>query len=149
VRRGPATASGDGGSGGGAARLSWHGPLVIDVAPDTCPFNGITTTCDALWMGVPTVTWSGGTSVSRATKSILTSAGLGHLAADTPEEFVRIAASLARDPLALRDQRHRMRGRLLSAPLLDHAGFTRRLESAYRRMWETWAADGARVAIDV
>ena len=100
-------------------------------------------------MSVPTVTWSAGTSVSRATRSILTSAGLGYLAADTPQDFVRVAASLARDPQALGGQRHGMRERLLSTPLLGHADFTRRLESAYRRMWETWAADGARVAIDV
>jgi predicted O-linked N-acetylglucosamine transferase (SPINDLY family) len=119
----------------------------IDVALDTYPFNGITTTCDALWMGVPTVTWSGQTSVSRATRSILTSAGLGHLAAETPQEFVRIASSHAKDPRALGEQRRTMRQRLASTPLLDHAAFTRSLEAAYRRMWETWATNQTRVAL--
>jgi protein O-GlcNAc transferase len=95
-------------------------------------------------MGVPTVTWSGGTSVSRATRSILTSAGLGHLAANNPEGFVRVAASLVRDPGALRDRRRGMREMLRSSPLLDHERFTRGLESAYRRMWETWATGGER-----
>ena len=126
--------------------LRRHGE--IDVALDTYPFNGITTTCDALWMGVPTVTWSGRTSVSRSTRSILTSAGLAHLAADTPEEFVRIAASLARNPAALREQRLGMRQALASTPLLDHRRFTRSLESAYRRMWEAWATDAPKAALD-
>ena len=120
----------------------------IDVCLDTYPFNGITTTCDGLWMGVPTVTWSGRTSVSRSTRSILVSGGLAHLAADTPEQFVRIAASLANDPQALRDQRLGMRERLRNTPLLDHQRFARSLESAYRRMWETWATNGMRVALD-
>jgi predicted O-linked N-acetylglucosamine transferase (SPINDLY family) len=119
----------------------------IDVALDTYPFNGITTTCDALWMGVPTVTWSGRTSVSRATRSILTSAGLGHLAAETPEEFAAVAASLVRDPQALCEQRHSMRQRLLETPLLDHRRFARSLEAAYRRMWETWAVGGGSARI--
>jgi predicted O-linked N-acetylglucosamine transferase (SPINDLY family) len=83
-------------------------------------------------MGVPTVTWSGQTSVSRATRSILTSAGLSHLAADTPEEFVRVATSLVRDPAALKAQRHAMRERLGSTPMLDHERFARSLELAYR-----------------
>jgi predicted O-linked N-acetylglucosamine transferase (SPINDLY family) len=121
----------------------------IDIALDTYPFNGITTTCDGLWMGVPTVTWSGRTIVSRSTRSILVSAGLGHLAANTMEEFVRIAVSLANNPQALRDQRRGMRQGLLSTALLDHERFTRSLESAYRRMWETWATNGTRVGFDV
>ena len=100
-------------------------------------------------MGVPTVTWSGRTSVSRSTRSILVSGGLGHLAADTPEQFVRIARSLVNDPEALREQRQGMRQSLLSTALLDHQRFTRGLESAYRRMWETWATNGAKVAFEV
>ena len=126
---------------GAAHRPDRHGPAL--------PFNGITTTCDGLWMGVPTVTWSGRTSVSRSTRSILVSGGLGRLAADTPEQFVGIAASLVNDPRALRDQRRGMRQRLLSTALLDHQRFTRGLETAYRRMWETWATNGTRVGFEV
>ena len=74
---------------------------------------------------------------------------MGHLAADSAEEFARIAVSLAKDPQALRDQRRQMRERLLSTALLDHERFTRALESAYRRMWETWATNGEKVAMDV
>jgi predicted O-linked N-acetylglucosamine transferase (SPINDLY family) len=100
-------------------------------------------------MGVPTVTWSGRTSVSRSTRSILVSGGLGHLAADTPEEYVRIAAGLAKDPAALRDQRMGMRERLSASALLDHARFTRGLEAAYRRMFDTWAGDGEKAGFEV
>jgi predicted O-linked N-acetylglucosamine transferase (SPINDLY family) len=85
----------------------------------------------------------------RATRSIVTSGGLGHLKADTPEAFVRVAASLASDPRALRDQRRGMRERLRSTAMLDHAGFTRRLESAYRRMWETWVTNVPNVGFEV
>ncbi len=112
----------------------------IDVALDTFPFNGITTTCDGLWMGVPAVSLAGHTSVSRAGRSILRASGLSDLAADTPEQFVNAAAGLARDVQRLRDLRMTMRQRLRASPLMDHAGFTRRLEEAYRRMWGAWCA---------
>ena len=105
------------------------------MALDTFPFNGITTTCDGLWMGVPAVSLAGPTSVSRAGRSILRAAGLGDLATDTPEQFVNAAAGLARDVQRLRDLRMTMRQRLRASPLMDHARFTRNLEAAYRRMW--------------
>jgi len=110
----------------------------IDIALDTFPFNGITTTCDGLWQGVPCVSLAGGTSVSRAGRSILSAANLPELAADTPDAFVRAAAELARDPNRLRELRLTMRQRLLASPLMDHRGFARNLESAYRQMWQTW-----------
>src|SRR5207302_4518081 len=77
----------------------------IDVALDTFPFNGITTTCEGLWMGVPCVSLAGstgppqggGTSVSRAGRSILHAANVPHLATDSPEQFVRVATELASD----------------------------------------------------
>ena len=114
----------------------------IDVALDTFPFNGITTTCDGLWMGVPAVSLAGATSVSRAGRSILRAAGLGDLAAGTPGQFVDAAARLARDPPRLRNLRLGMRRRMLDSPLTDHAGFTRRLEEAYRAMWGEWCRGG-------
>ena len=114
----------------------------IDVALDTWPFNGITTTCDGLWMGVPCVSLAGDTSVSRAGKSILHAAGLGELASETPEGFVAAASKLAGDLDHLRELRRSMRRRLLASPLMDHHGFARNLEAAYRRMWRTWCAAG-------
>ena len=60
------------------------------------------------------------------------------LAADTPEDFVRAAVELATDLERLRELRLSMRERLLASPLMDHRGFARYLESAYRRMWRAW-----------
>ena len=114
----------------------------IDIALDTFPFNGITTTCDGLWQGVPCVSVAGGTSVSRAGRSILRAANLPELATDTPEAFVRAAVELATDLKRLRELRLSMRKRLLASPLMDHESFARNLESAYRRMWRTWCAGG-------
>jgi predicted O-linked N-acetylglucosamine transferase (SPINDLY family) len=115
----------------------------IDVALDTFPFNGITTTCDGLWMGVPAVSLAGSTSVSRAGRSILRAAGLGELAVDTPDAFVRAAAALG-DAETLRRLRRTMRDRLGHSPLMDGARFTANLEAAYRRMWrERCPARGA------
>ena len=110
----------------------------IDIALDTFPFNGITTTCDGLWMGVPCVTLAGETSVSRAGKSILHAANLPELCADTPEQFVRIASELGGDPERLQRQRLTKRDRLLASPLMDHRGFANKLQVAYRRMWQEW-----------
>ena len=107
----------------------------IDIAVDTFPFNGITTTCDGLWMGVPCVSVAGQTSVSRAGKSILHAASLHDLCADTPDEFVRIAAELAGATDRLCDLRVNMRDRLLASPLMDHRRFARKLETEYRAMW--------------
>ena len=110
----------------------------IDIALDTFPFNGITTTCDGLWQGVPCVSLAGGTSVSRAGRSILRAANLPELATDTPDAFVRAAVELATDLDRLSKLRQSMRQRLLASPLMDHDGFARNLEAAYRRMWREW-----------
>ena len=110
----------------------------IDICLDPLPFNGITTTCDGLWMGVPCVSLGGGTSVSRAGKSILYAANLPELFADTPEQFVRIATGLAGDVSRLRDLRLSMRDRLLASRLMDHRGFARKLEGGYRAIWRAW-----------
>ncbi|HZL35015.1 MAG TPA: hypothetical protein VFC78_06880, partial [Tepidisphaeraceae bacterium] len=111
----------------------------IDIALDTFPFCGITTTCDGLWMGVPAVSLAGDTSVSRAGRSILHAANLPELAAGTEDEFVQIAADLARDEARLRELRMTMRTRLVASPLLDHRGLAGNLESAYRGMWGAWS----------
>lgn len=114
----------------------------IDIALDTWPFNGITTTCDGLWMGVACVSMTGQTSVSRAGKSILSAANLRELCASTPEEFLRIAAELAGDVDRQRNLRMTMRDRLLNSPLMDHRGFAQKLEREYRRIWMAWCDTG-------
>ena len=110
----------------------------IDVALDTIPFNGITTTCEGLWMGVPCVSLAGQTSVSRAGRSILHAANLPELAADSPEQFIGVATELANDLRRLRELRLTMRARLLASALMDHRRFARDLEFAYGQMWRAW-----------
>jgi predicted O-linked N-acetylglucosamine transferase (SPINDLY family) len=106
-----------------------------DVALDTFPYNGHTTTCDALWMGVPVVTLAGDTHVSRAGLDVLTTVGLEALVTRTPDQYVRVAVDLARDRPRLNELRRTLRQRMRASPLCDAPGFTRRLEEAYRRMY--------------
>jgi predicted O-linked N-acetylglucosamine transferase (SPINDLY family) len=111
----------------------------IDIALDTFPFNGITTTCDGLWMGVPAVSLAGATSVSRAGRSILRGVGLAELAADTADEFVRIATELAGDLQRLRDLRLNLREQMKVSPLMDHKTFTANLELEFWEMYQRTA----------
>ena len=115
----------------------------IDICLDPLPYNGITTTLDALWMGVPVVSVAGGRAAGRAGLSILKTAGLGELAGETPEEFLKIAADLARDSVRRAELRSSLRQRLISSPLMDFKRFARNMESAYRRMWQDWCSTGA------
>jgi predicted O-linked N-acetylglucosamine transferase (SPINDLY family) len=109
-----------------------------DVALDTFPYNGTTTTCEALWMGAAVVTMRGTTHASRVGASILSTVGLADLVADEADEYVRIATQLAQDADRRRALRQGMRTRMTESPLMDAAGFTRRLEAAYRQMWREW-----------
>ncbi|HEX2567778.1 MAG TPA: tetratricopeptide repeat protein [Burkholderiales bacterium] len=115
----------------------------IDIALDVFPYNGVTTTCEALWMGVPVVTLRGATHVARAASSILASVGLDELIAETPEAYVSTALGLARDTARLRALRSGLRERMRGSPLMDAQGFTRSLEAAYCAMVERWRADEA------
>ena len=108
---------------------------------DTFPHTGGTTTCDALWMGAPVVTLAGETATSRGGASLLHAVGLDELVAHTPEEYLDIATTLARDPHRLAALRAGMRKRMAASPLLDEVQFTRNLESAYRTMWRTWCTN--------
>jgi protein O-GlcNAc transferase len=108
----------------------------VDIALDPLPYSGATTTCDALWMGVPVLTLAGTRAASRSAASILATLGLRDWIAASPEDYFHLArawAGRASDVAALRkDLRARMRG----SPLMDEARFTRDLEAAYRRMWQ-------------
>ena len=116
----------------------------IDIALDPLPYNGITTTCDALWMGVPVVTQTGITAPSRAAASALIAAGLPELVGNSPEKFVQIATELGRDVARVMKYRAGLRQQILESPLTDGPAFARGVESAYRQMWETWCADRSR-----
>jgi len=113
----------------------------VDIALDTFPYHGTTTTCEALWMGVPVVTLEGRSHVSRVGVSLLRNAGLPELIARTPEEYVRIAGELAEDRPRLAQLRAAMRERMQNSPLMDGPRFARRIEEAYRRMWVQWCAE--------
>ncbi|HYC03491.1 MAG TPA: tetratricopeptide repeat protein [Azospirillaceae bacterium] len=115
----------------------------IDIALDTFPYNGTTTSCDALWMGVPVVTWAGPNHVSRVGASLLTQCGLGELVAADREGYIRAAVDLAQDLPRLSMLRRTMRKRLAGAPLLDHTGFARDVEAAFRGMWRAWLSRSA------
>jgi predicted O-linked N-acetylglucosamine transferase (SPINDLY family) len=110
----------------------------IDIALDTLPYNGITTTCDALYMGVPVLTLAGQTAAGRNSKSMLSTVGLDELVTHTPEEFVHQAAELAADLPRLIELRRGLRPRLTGSPLMDGAAFARDFEAAYRQMWRQW-----------
>lgn len=112
----------------------------IDLGLDSFPYNGHTTSLDSLWMGVPMVTLVGQSPVSRAGWSQLSNLGLPELAADTPEQFVKIAVNLANDIPRLSELRQTLRARMQASPLMDADAFARNIEAAYRRMWQTWTS---------
>lgn len=110
----------------------------VDIALDPSPYCGTTTTCEAMWMGVPVVTLRGETHSGRVGASLLGAVGLPELIADTPERYVEIASSLAGDASRLASMRAGMRERLRSSPLMDERGFSRRFESHIRAMWRSY-----------
>lgn len=118
--------------------LALHGQA--DVMLDTFPFTGGTTTCHALWMGVPVVSLVGATATSRGGASLLHAVGLGELVAQTPDQYLEIASGLAGDPARLAALRAGLRERMRASALMDAQRFTRELESAYRLMWRSWCA---------
>jgi len=103
----------------------------IDIALDTWPYNGTTTTCESLWMGVPVVTLAGNHHAARVGASLLTAVGLEHLIASCPDEYVSSAVALAGNLPLLQALRRGLRPLLESSPLLDGPGFTRDLEGLY------------------
>ncbi len=108
----------------------------IDLALDTFPYHGTTTTCEALWMGVPVVVLAGATHLSRVGVSLVGRVGLAHLAADSEAAYIDRAVALASDLERLASLRAGLRRRMAASPLTDPVRFTRELEEAYRRMWE-------------
>ncbi len=106
----------------------------VDIALDSYPYNGATTTLDTLWMGVPVVALAGERSISRGTYSICAGAGLDELLADSPRAWVERNVALARDAAARASLRQSLRPRLERSPLMDARRFTRDLEDLYRRM---------------
>jgi predicted O-linked N-acetylglucosamine transferase (SPINDLY family) len=119
-----------------AEHLQTYGRM--DIALDTYPYNGTTTTCEALWMGAPTVSLVGKCHASRVGLSILTCLGLEFFAASSPKEYVARAAALAANRPALAQIRSSMRARIAASGLCHAKGFAGQVETAYRQMWRRW-----------
>lgn len=100
----------------------------IDIALDPFPFSGGMTSCEALWMGVPVVTWPQSRVVSRQTFAFLSQIGLPQLAAKDAQDYVRIAVDLANDLPGLQNLQRHLRGRMRQSSLCDVIGFTQTLE---------------------
>lgn len=112
----------------------------VDLILDTFPYPGGTTTCDALWMGVPTLTLRGDTLLSRQGASLLAAGGLPDWIADDEADYVSKAIALAGDLPRLAALRAGLRRQVLASPLFDAPLFARHLEAAF---WGMWQAKGA------
>jgi predicted O-linked N-acetylglucosamine transferase (SPINDLY family) len=113
----------------------------MDIALDPFPYSGGLTSCEALWMGVPLVTLAGPRPVSRQTLGYLSLLNLQELAAASEDQYVQIAADLARDFDRLADLRAGLRDTMAASPLCDGPRFARNLEQRYRAIWEAWCAN--------
>ena len=112
----------------------------MDIALDPFPYNGTTTTCEALMMGIPVIALSGDRHAARVSASILARLDLAALTASDKADYVARAATLAARPETIASLRASLRARLIRSPLADAAGYTRGLEAAYREMWRRWCA---------
>lgn len=110
----------------------------VDIALDTFPYNGTTTTCDALWMGVPVIVLAGSQHAGRVGVSLLGATELTELIADTLDGYRQLAITLANDVDRLAEMRQHLRTKLSASPLCDGPQFARDVEQAYRDMWRQW-----------
>ncbi|KAB1076075.1 tetratricopeptide repeat protein [Methylobacterium planeticum] len=110
----------------------------VDIALDSFPYNGGTTSCETLCMGVPFIALKGAHAAARTGIAVLTAVGLAELAAETPDDYAARAVALASDPDRLRAIRSGLRERLLASALMDHSRFAADVGEAFRAMWRRW-----------
>jgi predicted O-linked N-acetylglucosamine transferase (SPINDLY family) len=118
----------------------------VDVALDTFPYNGTTTTCEALWMGVPVITLAGDRHAARVGQSLLTAVGHPEWVAPSVEAYVEQAVALGSEAGRLASLRKSLRGELANSVLFDHAGQATRFGHALRECWRHWCAPVATAA---
>ncbi len=112
----------------------------FDLCLDTFPYNGHTTTLDSLWMGVPPITMSGETAVSRGGLSLLSNVGLADFIASSPAEFVDVTKRAVTDLPRLATIRGTLRQRMQRSALMDGSRFAKNVEAAFRQMWVDWCS---------
>jgi predicted O-linked N-acetylglucosamine transferase (SPINDLY family) len=130
-----------------AAHLARHS--LADLYLDTLPYNAHSTTCDALWSGVPVLTCKGASFASRVAASALTAVGLPELITESLLEYERKALELTLEPQLLQGLRQKLARQRVGSPLFDTARYRRHLESAYRAMHERALRGEAPVGFDV
>lgn len=119
----------------------------VDIALDTFPYHGTTTTCEALWMGVPVVTLVGDRHASRVGASLLTTAGHPEWIARSKDDFVRIATGLAQDRVRLAALRAGLRAEVQASALCDYAGQGARFGAALRQCWHSYCNRSLALAV--
>jgi protein O-GlcNAc transferase len=107
----------------------------VDIALDNYPYNGVTTTCETLYFGVPVISLYGRHGISRSGLSLLGALGLGELAASTPEQYVEIAVALGSDLSRLEQLRGSLRARFEQSSLRDEKRFAAKFEELLRNAW--------------
>ena len=117
----------------------------VHVALDTVPYNGTTTTCEALWMGVPVITTLGDRHAARVSASLLTAAGHPEWVAKDAADFARIGAALAADRGALATLRSSLRGQVAASALCDRKAYGERFHAAIRACWAKACQEARRV----
>lgn len=123
----------------GVPRAQYLEPYsAVDVALDPFPYPGITTTVEALWMGVPVLTLAGNSFLSRQGVGLMTNAGLPDWIATDPDDFVARAIAHTDDLQGLAALRSNLRQRLRTSPIFDAPQFAQHFESALREMWQEW-----------
>jgi predicted O-linked N-acetylglucosamine transferase (SPINDLY family) len=110
----------------------------IDIALDTFPYNGVTTTCEALWMGVPVIVLAGKTHVSRTGTSLLSNADLTQFIAQNQNQYLEVAVKTAQNKNELAELRKQLRATLQCSDLMNAKKFIGNLEALYRQVWVKW-----------
>jgi len=132
------------------SQVSMHGPMSrkgylaahaeVDIILDTFPYTGCTTTCEGMWMGVPTLTLAGDSMYSRQGACLLTAAGLKDWVVESRRDYVDRVLTFAGDLSKLTALRTGLREQMLSSPLGNASLFVKNLEAAFRDIWEKWCA---------